>query len=82
MLVPLYLIELESFSSGNSVLLIQDLNRVLRVCQVRFKDNICYFNGSIEDPKTLLQLRYMEHIMYSRQNFGELQSIRHWSTLL
>jgi hypothetical protein len=34
MLVPLYLVKLVSFSLGNPVLLIQDSNRVLRICQV------------------------------------------------
>jgi hypothetical protein len=56
MLVPLYLIKLESFSSGNPVLLIQDSNGMLRICYVWLKDNICHFNGSIGNPKTLLQL--------------------------
>jgi hypothetical protein len=82
MLVPLSLVKLESFSLGNPILLIQDSNRVLRICQVRFKDNIYYFNGSIGNPKTFLQLGHVEHIMYNRQSFGELKSIRHWSTLL
>jgi hypothetical protein len=34
MLVPLYLIKLESFSSSNPVLLVQDSNRVLRIAEV------------------------------------------------
>jgi hypothetical protein len=56
MLVPLYLIKLENFSPGNPVLFIQNSNRVLRVCQIWFQDNISHFNGSIRNPKTLLQL--------------------------
>jgi hypothetical protein len=70
MLVPLYLVKLESFSPGNPVLLIQDSNGMFRICQVWFKDNIYHFNGSIWNPKTLLQLRHVEHIMHSRQSFG------------
>jgi hypothetical protein len=70
MLVPLYLVKLEIFSSGNPVLLIQDSNGMLGICQVWFKDNIYHFNGSIGNPKTFLQLGHVEHIMYSKQSFG------------
>jgi hypothetical protein len=66
MLVPLYLIEFKNPFLGDPVLLIQNSNGMFEISQIRFQGNIHHIDGSIRNPKALLQLRYMEHVVYCR----------------
>jgi hypothetical protein len=62
---PLYLEELECFSPCDTILLIQDLNRVLGVRQVSLER--CHFRQYDVHRclQTLLQLRHVEDVMNS-----------------
>jgi hypothetical protein len=66
MLVPLYLIEFKNPFSGDPVLLIQNSNGMFEISQIWFQGNIHHIDGSIRNPKALIQLRYMEHVVYCR----------------
>ena len=64
--LPLYFVELHQIISSHSFLSVQDLDGMLDISQIRLEGKSFNFHNFIQDPQTLLQLRYVEHIMYRR----------------
>src|SRR3954465_15722635 len=68
--IPLNLAQLNRLGAGNSLVSLKDLNRLLLISQVTRQLNSIKWNGVSQNDighlcVTLLQLRYVEHIMNS-----------------
>jgi hypothetical protein len=66
-IIPLYLIEPSSLVARESVLLVENLDGMGLVGQVRFQWNGVFNNHTSRRFQTSFVLGDMEHIMYSRQ---------------
>jgi hypothetical protein len=65
--IPLYLVELSSLVACDSVLLVENLDGMGLVGQVRFQWNGVFDNHISQRFQTSFELGDVEHIMYSRQ---------------
>jgi hypothetical protein len=79
---PLYLEELDCFAPRDTILLIQDLDRVLGVGQVSLER--CHFwqHDVHICLQTLLQLRHVEDVVNFGQGWWQVKLVSHSSTLL
>ena len=75
--LPLHHVELYHTISSNFFFFIQDFDRVLNISQIRLEGKTFNFHSFIRHLQTFLQLGDVKHIMYRRQDIGELESLRH-----
>ena len=75
--LPLNFVELHHTIYSHSFFFVQDLDRMLNICQVRLEGKTFNFHSFIRHLQTFLQLGDVKHIMYRRQDIGELETIHH-----
>jgi hypothetical protein len=66
-IIPLDLVEPSSLVAHDSVLLIENLDGMCLVRQIRFQWDDVFDNNTGQRFQTSFELRDVEHIMYSRQ---------------
>ena len=75
MITPLNFIKLYSPSSSNSLLLIQNLNRMLLIGKIRLYLDFFHFYLFSWYSEAFLELRHMKHIVYGCKVNGKFQTI-------
>jgi hypothetical protein len=65
-IIPLELIELSSLVARDSVLLVEHLDGICLVCQIRFQWNDAFDNNISWRLHTSFELGDIKHIMHSR----------------
>jgi hypothetical protein len=70
MVTPLYFAHLNYFISCNTSQSINDLDRVLGISQIILNTNLLHRQLLFWYPEALLQLGYMEDIMYIHKMVG------------
>ena len=86
MMVPLNLIHFNHLSThfyhlstSASFFVIQDLDRIFLIREIRFHDDFLLVNNFFGNSNTFLELRYMKYIVDESELRGKLQSVSHWS---
>jgi hypothetical protein len=69
-MTPLHFAYLNHFTPRDTTLIIKDLDRVFRISQIILNTQFIHKQLLIGYPETLLQLGYMEDIMYIRKMVG------------
>jgi hypothetical protein len=65
-IIPLDLVKPSSLVARDSVLLVEHLNGICLICQIRFQWDGVFYNNISQRPQTSFELGDMKHIMHSR----------------